>query len=99
MYVFLHQNSLTTATGQTNVHHEIVLFRLHGDTAYLVNTRDSTMEDAWTVSHASTAIYLLEDVASGAISAIFPKDRAVSYNISLFCHSDIASGKRAIAID
>jgi hypothetical protein len=54
-----------------------MLFRKHGDAAYLVNTRDHTMEDTWVVSNPSTPIYLLEDLASGAISALFPNSRAV----------------------
>lgn len=58
------------------------------------------MEDTWTTSQSSTAIYLLEDVATGEISALFPNNRAVSLNNEiLFYYFDIVIGKRAIAAD
>jgi hypothetical protein len=36
------------------------------------------MEDAWVVSHTSTLIFMLEDLATGAISALYPNNGAVS---------------------
>jgi hypothetical protein len=56
------------------------------------------MEDAWTRSQSSTLIYLLEDVATGEISALLPNNRAVSFsNEPLYFYFDIIIGKRAIA--
>jgi hypothetical protein len=94
----VHFATYSLLIGISNVYHEIVLFRKHGNSAYLVNTRDNTMEDAWTRSQSSTLIYLLEDVATGEISALLPNNRAVSFsNEPLYFYFDIIIGKRAIA--